>query len=141
MAGVGLYTVCTLSVLNGMGHNIKDLEMKQINLLACLQLFIAEFYVWTSTFVKLALAVMLYRIRADDKIWRRGLYGMMAFIVALAVASCLWDYLQCRPIRALWDQSYPRSYCSLRAFRKWIYAASSTSLGSSWNLGQQLTYA
>jgi hypothetical protein len=126
MSGIGLYTVCTISALNGMGHNIEDLHPDQVTLIACLQLFIAEFYVWTSTFVKLALAMMLYYIQADNKIWRRGLYGMMAFIFGLAVASCLWDYLQCRPIRALWDDSYPRAYCSLKAFRKWIYAASST---------------
>lgn len=124
-AGLGLYILCTLSVINGLGHHINTLSPRHISTLARLQLFIAEFYVWTSTFLKLCLAWMIFRIQGNIAIWRRGLIAMMAFVATLAVACCLWDYLQCRPINALWDLSYSRDHCSLAAYHKWIYTASS----------------
>jgi len=50
----------------------------------------------------------------------------MAVVVVTGLFSILTDYLQCRPTRAMWDFSYPRSACvSRETFRDHLYIASS----------------
>lgn len=99
-----------------MGRNIKDLKPDKSGFDGVSPAVHRRLYVWTSTFVQLAVAVMLYRVRVDTIIRCNGLLGIMVLIVELAVASCLWDYWQCRPIPASWDQFYSEDYCSLSAF-------------------------
>jgi hypothetical protein len=120
ICGIGLYIVGMISVAYGMGTHSYDLPEWEVSLNARLSLFKAEFYVWSATSVKISVAFMLLRIRGESKLWSRGLIALMIVLISLAITSSVIDYTECRPVRALWDFSYPRSAChSPTFFRNW----------------------
>jgi hypothetical protein len=69
---------------------------------------------------------MMIRIfGATNKNWRIGLYILISILAAVNIASSCFHYLQCRPLRALWDYSMPRELCVSRPnLRNWMYTAS-----------------
>lgn len=121
---LGYYIVIALSVQNGLGKHIRELQQQQISALARFQSIGSNLYVCTTTFLKLSLAFTILRIQSHNITWRRSLLVLIVFIVTLAAASLLWDFLQCQPLKALWDYSYPRQGCHGTMYRDWIYAAS-----------------
>jgi hypothetical protein len=85
------------------------------------------FYVWANTFVKLSLSSLILRVvqRNSDSM-RIGLWILIAFLWLLAIPSTIWSALECRPLKAVWDYSYPRNRCiPIKVFRNWFYTGSS----------------
>jgi hypothetical protein len=121
--GIGLYVDKIIAISYGLGRHVYYLTPNATSAIACLSLFAAEFYVWAVTFVKVSIACMLLRIQHDE-LWRLGLFGLIGFEFAIAIACCLMYYLRCRPIRALWEFSFPRSRCiNNDYYRNFIYVA------------------
>lgn len=105
-----------ISVAHGLGTHSYELPEWEVSLNARLSLFKSEFYVWSVTSIKLSVAFMLIRIRGESKLWSRGLIAIMIVLVSLAITCSVIDYTHCRPVRALWDFSYPRSTCDPPSF-------------------------
>jgi len=115
-----------IDVHTGLGKHIYHLRLDQISMAARLGLFVEEFYVYSVTFVKISIAIVLLRILGPTgRAFTIGLYLFIGLVVAVAIACSCWDWLQCRPIQALWDWSLPREACMARhLFRDWMLTGS-----------------
>jgi hypothetical protein len=87
---------------------------------------IEEFYVWGTTSIRISICLMIMRIiGSTNKHWRIGLSVLIASLCVFSITSTCFNYLQCRPIRALWDYSMPRDLCVGREkLRDWMITAS-----------------
>jgi len=70
-------------------------------------------WVWSVSFTKISVLLMLLRIK-QTPVWKRGITIFIGFVVLNGIAITLVQLLQCRPIQANWDISYPRSACMLQ---------------------------
>lgn len=122
---IGYYIVYIVDIANpALGRHQQFVPVSGISIHARCSFFINEFYVWTVTFVKISVACMLLRIQ-PAKSWRIGLFTLVGILLIYALACSLVNYLQCHPVRAYWDLSYPRDHClSLEIFRDWVYGGS-----------------
>ncbi|KAF1817227.1 hypothetical protein P152DRAFT_426905 [Eremomyces bilateralis CBS 781.70] len=107
----GLYIIAMVGIANGLGRHIHYLTPDEIVFNARTSIFVTEFYVWGVTMAKISLLIMLFRLVGEHKRWKQGIVISIAIMVVLAVASSLWNYLQCRPLKALWDLSISRDAC------------------------------
>jgi len=64
-------------------------------------------YAWALAFAKLSIAWMLLRIQRDQKGWPIFLYGMMVFVVLVAVTMNSFQLSIAKPLAAVWDHSIP----------------------------------
>jgi hypothetical protein len=124
-SAIGYYIVYIVDIANhAMGRHEQFVSASGMSIHARCSFFINEFYVWTVAFVKISLACMLLRIQ-PAKSWRIGLLTIVGIIVLYSLACSLVNYLQCHPVRAYWDFSYPRDDClPLEVFRDWVYGGS-----------------
>lgn len=132
VAGLGSYISCMIAVHNGVGHHIATLHLEQVSTISRLLLCISQFYVWATTFIKLSLGFTILRIQGHNRIWRQSMRALMAFLSLVALVASLWDFLQCRPLKAQWDYSYSRDHCATTAYRIWMYIGSSRHTSGYW---------
>jgi hypothetical protein len=119
------FTCFSLTVKNGLGRHYQYLSKQHVSMQMIVSLPRGESYSWGTACVKFSLACMLMRIKSESAMWRRGLWAMSIFVLIVSIAASGIDWGQCRPIRALWDFSYPRSRCMPKSkFKIWIYISS-----------------
>ncbi|KAF4629092.1 hypothetical protein G7Y89_g9060 [Cudoniella acicularis] len=115
---ISLALVCALvewgilmsSVSHGLGrHNFYVSPDEQIQ--ASRLLFISQPpWAWSIAMIKISMACMLLRIKTT-KPWKIFLYSMIGLQIATAVAANCAQFLQCRPLAALWDPNTPDVKC------------------------------
>jgi hypothetical protein len=111
ITSTGLYITCLLATYHGMGKHIE--YVSHSNLVLFLKAFTATtfLYSWATTFVKLALIALILRVVPRSNAWRIGLWLLLAFVMIVSILSTTLNAIQCRPLKALWDFSYPRDKC------------------------------
>jgi hypothetical protein len=72
--------------------------------------FTLPLWVWSVSCTKISVLLMLLRIK-QTPVWKRGIAIFITFVVLNGIAITLVQLLQCRPIRANWDITLPRSDC------------------------------
>jgi hypothetical protein len=72
--------------------------------------FSLPIWVWSVSCTKISVLLMLLRIK-QTPMWKRGIAVFITFVVLNGIAITLVQLLQCRPIKANWDISLPRSDC------------------------------
>jgi hypothetical protein len=70
--------------------------------------FTFPLWLWSISCTKISVLLMLLRIKPN---WKRGITIFITFVLLNCVAVTLLQLLQCRPIKANWDISIPRSSC------------------------------
>ncbi|KAH8665066.1 hypothetical protein BGZ60DRAFT_432314 [Tricladium varicosporioides] len=104
------WTILMGSVAHGLGrHNfyVSDAETMEASRL----LFISQPpWAWSIAMIKISMAFMLLRIKTS-KPWKTFLYSMIGLQIATAVAANCAQFLQCRPLAALWDPNTPNVKC------------------------------
>ena len=71
---------------------------------------IAEFFgMLSGTCTRVSVCLFLLRIFNAVRAWRWGLYGIMAFVVAIVIPIEVSIFGQCSPSRKLWDPLMPGS--------------------------------
>ncbi|KAK0507246.1 hypothetical protein JMJ35_010284 [Cladonia borealis] len=63
--------------------------------------------VFSVTFVRLSVAMSLFRIFGHRRIWKLILYSVMIWILLLLVINLVIDLATCKPIKKLWDPLSP----------------------------------
>lgn len=58
--------------------------------------------IWSLGFAKMSMACMLLRIK-HTKTWMYGLYALILLVVLAGVISNIAEFIQCRPLAAMWD--------------------------------------
>jgi hypothetical protein len=105
-----VYAIIVMMTRNGFGRHTMYLEPESI-MRVFHQLWIMQFFFISAvSCVKISVTLMLLRIR-DNKIWRGGLFLLMAFIIAAAVINVILECIQCKPIKAFWDRTTPGAKC------------------------------
>ena len=69
------------------------------------------FYALDVTVIKLSILLLYLRLFKIDKELRMLCYGMMAFVVAWAIAVVFTLIFQCHPIAAAWNKTIPGAVC------------------------------
>ena len=59
--------------------------------------------VFSVTFVRLSVAMSLFRIFGHRRTWKCILYSLMAWILSLLVINLVIDLAACKPIKKVWD--------------------------------------
>ena len=67
-------------------------------------------WLWSVTFIKVSIALMLLRIK-QTKTWKWAIWSMMAILAASATASTVAELLQCSPIAANWELALRQTSC------------------------------
>jgi hypothetical protein len=125
ICATGQYILTILTTVYGLGLHIYVVPKSDIALFFEAFTIQGLFYIWCITLVKISLCILLLRVQSN-RTWKIGIWVLLVFIALLGIAGTLWGVLQCRPIEAIWDYSYPRSDCiSNTLFRNWIYTSSS----------------
>lgn len=123
---MGYYVSNIVAVAYGKAGHIYYLSPSDVSMNARLNLILIPFYLWSVTAIKFSLACLMFRINGTDKLWRYVLYLLIAFLAAFTLALTLLNFLQCRPLRAVWDFSISRDQCiSTTRYRNMMYAGSS----------------
>ncbi|PQE28991.1 integral membrane protein [Rutstroemia sp. NJR-2017a BBW] len=96
----------------GLGQHIYDLP-ESTNFSASLELYYFGellYYICVSV-TKLAILFLYLRL-ATSKTFRRIVWGVMAFVIATGLSSCLAGIFQCTPIDRAWDvQKLGKGHC------------------------------
>jgi hypothetical protein len=105
-----VYAIIVMMTRDGFGRHTVYIHPENI-MSVFHQLWVMQFFFISAvSCVKISVTLMLLRIR-DDRIWRIGLYLLMAFIVAAAGVNVILECIQCKPIRAFWDRATPGAQC------------------------------
>jgi hypothetical protein len=67
-------------------------------------------WVWSVSCTKISVLLMLLRIKQSTQ-WKRGIFAFIGFVLINAIAITIVQLVQCRPIKANWDVTIPRSAC------------------------------
>lgn len=99
-------------VHNGVGRHQFYLELSPELLLQLSQAikwqYISQVVLILSTmFTKVSICFFLLRIFGTKPMWKRGLYGIMAFAVVTNISSASIVLAQCSPVQKLWDPLMP----------------------------------
>jgi hypothetical protein len=63
------------------------------------------------TVVKLSILLFLRRLESQSRVVNGLIWGAMAFVVGLFIATLFVDIFQCRPIAYVYDMSIPGGTC------------------------------
>ncbi|KAK4442604.1 hypothetical protein QBC34DRAFT_338370, partial [Podospora aff. communis PSN243] len=92
-----------LSVRYGLGRHSVHVPLEDQPQGRKLLFFCQQASGWAIAFAKISIALMLFRLRPDSRIWRVFLLGMMLLPVAIAVATSAVLFSACKPLSAMWD--------------------------------------
>ncbi|KAF1807906.1 hypothetical protein P152DRAFT_485875 [Eremomyces bilateralis CBS 781.70] len=67
-------------------------------------------WVWTVAMIKVSILLMLARVK-QSKAWTRGMWGLIVFVVSVAIALTVVQVIQCLPVKANWEIMMPRTLC------------------------------
>lgn len=116
-----------LAASHGLGEHIQNVPKQNLVYLVRLQVGLAQTFLFGISCVKISLILTILRF-VRKKSLRILLYVLIAFVCAIGLSATIHNYLRCRPFRAVWDFSYPRSACeSLASREKWLYGFTSMS--------------
>ena len=105
IAGHGTFVA---SIKHGFGRHIFYLKPNDAIFVGQLGLITPLFWLWSTTLVRVSMALMLRRLKPDsDKWWKWGLSAMVGVQVVCAVTATIIDLVQCTPIQANWLPSLP----------------------------------
>ncbi|KAF4993683.1 hypothetical protein FDECE_13345 [Fusarium decemcellulare] len=96
------YSLFAAAVTNGFGrHNYYITPASSIAILKCL--FGVMFTgLWVSTFARLSIAFLLLSF-SPARAWKMVLWFIIGFQAVTLVASEIFQLLECRPVRAMWE--------------------------------------
>ncbi|KAF2395898.1 hypothetical protein EJ06DRAFT_534584 [Trichodelitschia bisporula] len=101
LATINFVLVCRMYVATG-GHNAVYFKLDTLVYISKLGFVIQPLWVWTITFIKVSVVLMLLRIKQSYP-WRVAGYSMIALLFAVAIVSLICQLLQCKPISHNWD--------------------------------------
>lgn len=99
-----LSIVSTLYVTSGGGRHIFHLIPDQVE--AALKYFSINqtFAIMACAFGKTSIALLILRIIGPATIWRKWfLYINMGLYMVISIATCVFGFVRCDPVRALWE--------------------------------------
>ncbi|KAF1814242.1 hypothetical protein P152DRAFT_265336 [Eremomyces bilateralis CBS 781.70] len=117
-----MITLCVTGVLSfeyGSGTRTNYLTVDQFVKATKLQVISTWLWIWTISFLRMSIAFTILRVK-NTGWWRVGLYGVILFQLALALANIFWDIGHCKPLESLWDPRITGKPCLTgnMAFRK-----------------------
>lgn len=102
VAEIITYSLFAAAVANGFGrHNDYISPENTISILKCLFGVITT-GLWVSTFARLSIAWLLHSF-SMSKSWKMLLWFIMGFQIVTLAASEIFQLLECRPVRAMWE--------------------------------------
>ncbi|KAH6949453.1 hypothetical protein DER45DRAFT_580327 [Fusarium avenaceum] len=102
VAEIVTYSLFAAAVANGFGrHNDYISPENTISILKCLFGVIMT-GLWVSTFARLSIACLLHSF-STSKSWKMLLWFIMGFQIVTLAASEIFQLLECRPVRAMWE--------------------------------------
>ncbi|KAF2399305.1 hypothetical protein EJ06DRAFT_522802 [Trichodelitschia bisporula] len=84
------------------GKHVEYVDLDKMMRAARLGFAIMPLWIWSVTMVKISVCLMLLRIKRE-RMWQRGLLGLIGVLLVIAVAGMVSQLLQCRPLRANWN--------------------------------------
>ena len=82
-----------------------------------LESIIEVIWICSLVFTKISICLFLMRIFGkNNKVWRCGLYSIMAFSIATNLISISVIYSSCRPVEKLWDPDIPGTCWRARVY-------------------------
>ncbi|KAH7175300.1 hypothetical protein EDB81DRAFT_1507 [Dactylonectria macrodidyma] len=102
VAQVITYALFTASVTNGFGRH--DYFITPSSRITILKLLFGVVFagLWVSTFARLSIACLLYSFTVSTA-WRAVLWFVIGFQVLTLLGSEIFQLLECRPVRAMWE--------------------------------------
>ena len=118
---ISQYATYIVNIHSGLGRHIETLSPDDAMLNAHVAIVEGELVAYTITFVRISLIFTILRF-LNSKPWRTFLYSLIGILLAFAAVSIIMDMLHCRPLRAFWDYSLPRTDCgNPKAFQHRIF--------------------
>jgi hypothetical protein len=135
ISSLGLYTCYLVGVDHGLGRHVQYVSAADIALVHRTRIGVGVFFVGTSFFLKLSLATTLLKFY-EKKGWRFVIYALILFQFGITVVAIFVEFFRCRPLKALWDLSYPRTSClSEDHYINWLFVLYSTTFLLPWPYG------
>jgi len=95
------YLVFSQELMDGLTEAIKYGYITQMTLIL------------STMFTRVSICLFLLKIFGSRKVWKYGLYAIMAFAVTTNIASAVTVPVQCTPIEKLWNPMVPGTCWSL----------------------------
>ena len=106
----GQYATYVVNIQYGLGRHMATLSPDDAMFDSHIGFVEGEFVAYTITFVRISFIFTILRF-LDSRLWRFFLYSLIGILFSFSIVSIVLDMLHCRPLRAFWDFSLPRTAC------------------------------